>query len=108
MLQCRTSYEYCIQLLGGCSLLYQGIYGWTDKSSLCIYRFLWIYSLGYGILFHALSVYLQGLSENFPVFLAWYDFRISYGMDTGKGMSQKCYLQYASFSELWFFPYRKS
>ena len=96
VLSCLVGVPFCIReyLVGQVNLLYV----FTG----------WIYSAGYGVLFHALSVYLQGLSENFPVFSAWYDFCISYGMDIGKGMSQKCYLQYASFFELWIFPYRKS
>lgn len=50
-------------------VLYQGVSEGAGGSGVCVYRVLRLYIASSGILFHAVSVDLQGLSENIIIFL---------------------------------------
>lgn len=50
-------------------VLYQRVSEGAGGSGVCVYRVLRLYIASSGILFHAVSVDLQGLSENIIIFL---------------------------------------
>ena len=74
------------------------------KTGVCVYRVLRLYIASSGILFHAVSVDLQGLSENIIIFPDGYGSGIWACVAARESVSQGHHIQHASFTYDRIFP----
>lgn len=85
-------------------VLYQGVSEGAGGSGVCVYRVLRLYIASSGILFHAVSVDLQGLSENIIIFPDGYGAAFGLAWLLGESVSQGHHIQHASFTYDRIFP----
>ena len=79
-------------------VLYQGVSEGAGGSGVCVYRVLRLYIASSGILFHAVSVYLQRLQKDFFVFCHRYDSYSAVVISACKGISLEHHIWHVVFS----------